>query len=379
MSTTILPFREPKRKIHLIIRVNINKMNVRSSTPHLQQSAALRVAPSSLQEEIHLFLEGRNILNILVSQPIRTIGSAAVNEKVFVSSRLGPVPSGFIILRGSSPAIFWNTKTGSAHIIRMPVDRRKLERVGSIVLSATYYSNERRVVLEDVLYYNGKNIWVEQGFSSRWNILKDICRHVLKPDSALQGFELSIAHHESLESWLNKKDYDGVYMWEFTIDKPSCRRLLWKSATVSTVSTVSTVAAIVSSPAPVNTHLPPLLKSPPITQPSAYIKQQEIVQAQAQQSQPQQQPNKLIAAIEKDTTTNLPDSYILYSAEHTSIGSPSVKKLSISIALRSILSTTNTCKVEVCYNDNFKKYEVIDVIDNNEEPQSINAFHKRTR
>ena len=342
-------------------------MNVRSSTPHLQQSAALRVAPSSLQEEIHLFLEGRNILNILVSQPIRTIGAAAVNEKVFVSSRLGPVPSGFIILRGSSPAIFWNTKTGSAHIIRMPVDRRKLERVGSIVLSATYYSNERQVVIEDVLYYNGKNLWLEQAFSFRWNILKDICRHVLKPDIALQGFELSIAKYESLATWLNRKEYTGTYMWEFTIDKSSCRRLLWRPVVMAT-------------------PLPQLLTTIPIAQPNVYIKQQEAAKIQ---QQPQHVPTKLIALIEKDMTTTLPDSYILYSAEHIAIGPPSVKKLSISIALRSILITKHTCKVEVSYNENFKKYEVIDVIDaidgidvidaiyNNDLPQSINAFHKR--
>jgi len=319
-------------------------MNIRSSNPNAIQSAALRVAPSSLQEEIHLFLEGRKISEILVSQYIRTLGSFNSKDRIFVSSRLGPVPSGYLILRSGSPTIFWNKKTGSAHIVRIPIQRRDLEKVGSIVLSATYYSNERKMIIEDVLYYNGKNLWTESPFTKRWPVLKNISQTILKPDSASQGFELTIARLESLETWLKRHTYDDVFMWEFTIDKPSTRRLLWQP-------------------------IKPVAKAE--AQPQSQLNPKPEVQTQPKPLQ------KLIASIEKDTTTTLPDSYILYAADHSQQGSPAVKKLTVSLALRSALTSAQSCKVEVNYNENFKKYEVTEIVGNTLHVASAESFHKR--
>lgn len=326
-------------------------MNIRSSNPNAIQSAALRVAPSSLQEEIHLFLEGRKISEILVSQYIRTLGSFNSKDRIFVSSRLGPVPSGYLILRSGSPTIFWNKKTGSAHIVRIPIQRRDLEKVGSIVLSATYYSNERNMVIEDVLYYNGKNLWTESLFTKRWPVLKSISQTILKPDSASQGFELTIARLESLETWLKRDTYDDVFMWEFTIDKPSTRRLLWQP--------VKPVAKPEIQQSQVNNEVKPKQQQ----QPTPSIKSKPL--------------QRLIALIEKDTSTTLPDSYILYAADHSQQGSPAVKKLTISLALRSALTSAQSCKVEVNYNENFKKYEVTEIVDNTSSVAAAESFHKR--
>jgi hypothetical protein len=289
-------------------------------------------------------LEGRKISEILVSQYIRTLGSFNAKDRIFVSSRLGPVPSGYLILRSGSPTIFWNKKTGSAHIVRIPIQRRDLEKVGSIVLSATYYSNERKMVIEDVLYYNGKNLWTESSFTKRWPVLKNISQTILKPDSASQGFELTIAHLESLETWLKRDTYDDVFMWEFTIDKASTRRLLWQP--------IKPVA---------KTETKPESKSEP-------------EQQQKQNLKPLQ---RLIASIEKDTTTTLPDSYILYAADHSHQGSPAVKKLTVSLALRSALTSAQSCKVEVNYNENFKKYEVTEIVDSTSHVAASESFHKR--
>jgi hypothetical protein len=327
-------------------------MNIRSSNPNAIQSAALRVAPSSLQEEIHLFLEGRKISEILVSQYIRTLGSFNSKDRIFVSSRFGPVPSAYLILRSGSPTIFWNKKTGSAHIVRIPIQRRDLEKVGSIVLSATYYSNERKMVIEDVLYYNGKNLWTESSFTKRWPVLKNISQTILKPDSASQGFELTIARLESLETWLKRHTYDDVFMWEFTIDKASTRRLLWQ---------------------PIKPVAKPEVK--PEVQPQAKIERQQPQQPTPTHTLKPLQ--KLIASIEKDTTTTLPDSYILYASDHSQQGSPAVKKLTVSLALRSALTSAQSCKVEVNYNENFKKYEVTEIVDSTSHVAAPESFHKR--
>ena len=326
--------------------------NIRSSVPNAIQHTSLRVAPSSLQEEIHLFLEGRNILDILVSQPVRSLESfqQQQTQKFFVAQRLGPVPSGFLILRSDSPVIYWNTRTGSAHIVKICFDRRQLEKIGSVVFSATYYGNERKMILEDVLYYNGSLTWSVNTFTERWGLMKTVCKNILKPDiSGIQGFDLEVVKLQSLRSWAETRvtAENPVFMWEFIIDRPRWRRFLWREETVS-----------------------------PCASPQSYPLQSLQLLSQ------QLAPSKLFATIEKDTSLNLPDSYLLYAADHKPIGPAALKKLTISLALRAAAATATTTsspiKVHVQYNDTFKKYEVLEVVDNNEPLASIEFYEKRT-
>ena len=326
---------------------------IRNSKQPTVNTNALRLAPSSLQEDIHLFLEGRHISDIYVSQQIRSLESFNPNDKIYVSSRLGPVPSGYLIFRPDSPAIYWNTRTGSAHIVRIQFDKRKLERVGSVVFSATFYGNEGKMVLEDVLYCNGFLVWHSKTFSERWSIMKDVCRNILRPD-VMQNFELSIVSLQSLESWLKTHDYNSVFMWEFIIDKPKTRRILWKPVLEKQMQSQNNM----SRPAQINQI------------------QQTHQSKEIQQTQ--HITTSLIAQIEKDTILNLPDSYILFAKDKKQIGSPALKKLTISLALRSAFMSATFCKVRVEFNETFKKYEVVEVVDNNEEISQYSAFDKKT-
>ena len=313
---------------------------LRTSKPNMVQAQALRVAPSSLQEEIHLFLEGRKISDVYVSQNVRSVQSFSPTDKVYVGSRLGPVPSGYLILRADSPAIYWNTKIGIAHILKLVFDRRQVEKVGSIVLSATYYGNERKMVLEDVLYHNGSLIWSTLAFDERWKLLKNICRFVIKPDTmGIQGFDVSVTKLESLETWCNRVDYKDVFMWEFFVDKARTRRLLWRSDPAPVIHPIPSATRQTIPIIPIVQHVGPL-----------------------------------IARVEKDTSLNLPDSYVLYADNNVNIGAPSVKKLTISLALRSAAP----CNVRVEYNDTFKKYEVVEVVENTQSLSPQAAFEKRT-
>jgi hypothetical protein len=345
------------------VNIYIRGRMVRNSRPNtIINPTALRVAPSSLQEEIHLFLKGRNILDIQVSHPVRTLDSFTPNQKIYVTSRLGPVPSGFLIIRPDSPAIYWNTKTGSAHIVRLMFDRRQLERVGSIVFSATFYGNERKMVIEDILYYNGSLTWNTLGFLERWNIMKNVCRYILKPDtSEIQGFSTTIAKLESLATWCEKTDHSSIYMWEFVLDKPRTRKLLWRPEG--------------------HVQTPQQQQQP--HQPQLQQLHQQPHQPHQQPHQPHQQPHQpqqqqLIAQIEKDTLLNLPDSYLLFAANHVQIGAPAVKKLAISLAIRSALASAPHCNVRVEFNQIFKKYEVVELVDTHEPLSQYNTFVRKT-
>ena len=326
-------------------------MDVRSSNSHIIKSQALRIAPSSIQEEIHLFLDRRRILDIQIGQFIRTTGALNPKERIYVSHRLGPIPSGFLILRSGSPAIYWNKKISSASIVHIPLEMRELEKIGALVLSATYYANERKMVVEDIIYYNGKNVWATETFTQRWNTLGQICSRVLRPDTVAQGFEIVTIQPESISSWLNRHSFDGVFAWEFIIDKPGWRRVIWRTSVIAV-------------------HAPK--KVPQLREPDQSLQQLQVESSEIFKSQ-----DVLIALLKKDTTTTLPDSYIIYAADHSNQGPPAVKKLTLSLALRAALQTDTTCKVKLQFNDNFKKYEVVEIVHNNSPVAEASTFHKR--
>ena len=313
--------------------------SIRSSAISGLTEVKLRNAPSSLQEEIHFFLEGRNILDMKVSQPIRSLENSELQSgKLFVSQRPSAAFSGFLILRNDSPVIYWDQRNGRGYLVKLTINRRNLERSGSIVLSVSLYKNEQQMIIEDVIWHNNKNMWNEHTFTERWALIKNINKDILRPDPNILGFEMKVVKFETIEQWLKRTDYSGVFMWEFTPDRARTRRFLWQT--------------------PPRPLLPtPTIAIAPIPTPSS------------------QTYTTLIATAEKDTLTNLPDSYILYAQGRAQIGPASVRKLTVSLALRAALADKSSCSVHVQWAPNFKKYEVIEIVD--EAPIPLAAFQEK--
>jgi hypothetical protein len=315
--------------------------SIRSSAISGLTEVKLRNAPSSLQEEIHFFLEGRNILDMKVSQPIRSLENRELQSgKLFVSQRPSSAFSGFLILRNDSPVIYWDQRNGRGYLVKLTINRRNLERSGSIVLSVSLYKNEQQMIIEDVIWYNNKNMWNENTFTERWALIKNINKDILRPDPNILGFEMKVVKFETIEQWLKRTDYSGTFMWEFTPDRAHTRRFLWQPPQKDT-------------PRPVVVEVKPKPKPIPTNQPYT----------------------TLIATAEKDTITNLPDSYILYAADRAHIGTASVRKLTVSLALRAALADKSSCSVHVQWAPNFKKYEVIEIVDAT--PIPLAAFQEK--
>jgi len=313
--------------------------SIRSSTLSSLTEVKLRNAPSSLQEEIHFFLEGRNILDMKVSQPIRSLENSELQSgKLFVSQRPSAAFSGFLILRNDSPVVYWDQRNGRGYLVKLTINRRNLERSGSIVLSVSLYKNEQQMIIEDVIWHNNKNVWNEHTFTERWALIKNINKDILRPDPNILGFELKVVKFETIEQWLKRTDYSGVFMWEFTPDRVRTRRFLWQ-------------------PPQKDTPRPITLETKPTPTPSI------------------QSYTTLIATAEKDTNTNLPDSYILYAEGRIQIGPASVRKLTVSLALRAALTDKSSCSVHVQWAPNFSKYEVIEIVD--AAPIPLAAFQEK--
>jgi hypothetical protein len=182
------------------------------------------------------------------------------------------------------------------------------------------------MIIEDVIWHNNKNVWNENTFTERWALIKNINKDILRPDPNILGFEIKVVKFETIEQWLKRIDYSGVFMWEFTPDKARTRRFLWQAAPRPLLPTPTIPIATI--PAPLS-----------------------------------QTYTTLIATAEKDTLTNLPDSYILYAQGRAQIGPASVRKLTVSLALRAALADKTSCSVHVQWAPNFKKYEVIEIVD----------------
>jgi hypothetical protein len=309
--------------------------SIRSSTVAGSKEVNLRNVPSSLQEEIHFFLEGRNILDMKVSQPIRSLENSELQSgKLFISQRPSIAFSGFLILRNDSPVVYWDQRNGRGYLVKLAINRRNLERSGSIVLSVSLYKNEQQMIIEDVIWHNNKNVWNENTFTERWALIKNINKDILRPDPNILGFEMKVVKFETIEQWLKRGDYSGAHMWEFTPDRPHTRRFLWQQP-----------------------QLQPQLQPQPQPQPKSQV-----------------QSTTLIASAEKDTITNLPDSYTLYADGRALIGPASVRKLTVSLAMRSALGDKNSCKVHVQWASTFKKYEIIEIVDSSSASTPLTAF-----
>jgi hypothetical protein len=121
-----------------------------------------------------------------------------------------------------------------------------------------------------------------------------------------------------------------------------------------------------------NTHFIPLIKcsgpqpkhtayTKPTTRPQPRIRAPEIAQL-------------LAAKLTKDTKTALPDSYFLEAADGFSIGRACVPTLASSQQLREATTGRPILMVEVKWNNNFKKYEIVRLLDESMNPSPANTF-----
>jgi hypothetical protein len=219
-----------------------------------------------------------------------------------------------------------DAKGGTAAVPRMAILRLRVDPqffadgTGLTVFAATLSPSAHRLWVEDVLMWKGRNVWATETFRDRWCLAAQWLEHYCIVDGRLMdGVELALGRWQPLD----QVRPEGV--WILQSDEAGRRGLLW-IANQKRVEEANTVANIdqevVSSPRPVA-------------------------------SAPALEVGSLIAQAARESG---PDQWRLAAADGSVLGRALIRRLEVSSALRSV--GTDSCLVEVEWNDVFKKWEI---------------------
>jgi hypothetical protein len=220
-------------------------------------------------------------------------------------------------------------------VLRLRVDPQFYDAAagGMTVFSATLVAGERKLQIEDVLMWKGRNVWAEEGFEARWLLATQWLEHYCIAESRLiGGLDVEIAPWSALET----VSPEGV--WELMGDQPAQRRLLWIANHGDPIRPAVTVAVTSAAAAPA-----PVVAEGP-----------------------------LVAVATRDATG--PDQWNLSSADGVALGRALIRKLRISTELREIKGPST--RVHVVWAATFNKWEVTDRC---EEPAAHSSFFEAAK
>ena len=191
---------------------------------------------------------------------------------------------------------------------------------GPTVCLANILAGESTLQIEDLVVYEGKDIWSTKTFSTRWNILSEFWNK-LPADQPLLAFKPQVVKPIALEEW--EMNYDPSKYWIIQPDHYNAPRWFWKD-TITPLKKIE--------------FIPPTLK-----------RSAEVISC-------------LTALCKPYTKTVLPDTYSLISQEGMQIGIASILGLQLSVELRKLVAENpDGLPVEVKWNNEFSKYQIIKI------------------
>jgi hypothetical protein len=193
---------------------------------------------------------------------------------------------------------------------------------GATICFANILAGESVLQIEDIVVSEGKDLWSHQIFSERWNKLRNFWQS-LPADQPLLAFKPRVVKPISLDQW--PLHYDSSIYWIIQPDHSKQPRWYWKDTVTVPHKPVEFIA--------------PMLK-----------RGTEIL-------------NIMVAYLTPYAKAVLPDTYSLYSQEGVSLGVASISTLNLSLEIRKVMTDkTKGIPVEVKWNDNFNKYQVVRIM-----------------
>jgi hypothetical protein len=231
-------------------------------------------------------------------------------------------PVGYLIfIEGFAPCIWYpERQEGMTFRWLLPPN---FSQKGATVCLSNILAGESILQIEDIIVSEGKDLWSHLTFSERWAKLRDFWQS-LPPDQPLLAFKPRIVTPIPLNQW--PLHYDASIYWIIQPDHSRQARWYWKdTVTVPEHKPVEFIA--------------PVLK-----------RGTEIL-------------STLVAYLTPYTKAVLPDTYSLFSQEGISLGVASISTLNLSLEIRKVMNdNTSGIPVEVKWNDNFNKYQVVRIM-----------------
>lgn len=222
-------------------------------------------------------------------------------------------------------------------LLRLRVDPQFMaDGVGMTVFAATLSAGSRRLWLEDVLMWKGRNVWAEEPFKARWNLAAQWLEHYcILDERLLGGLELALGR------WCALIDVKPEGVWILQSDEAARRGLLW----IANTRTSSDSSPVINTPM-FSTHSP----RPIFTAPTLEV-------------------GALVAQASRESG---PDQWALSAANGVSLGRALIRRLEVSALLRS--AGSSTCFVEVEWNSVFKKWEIRGIATTGSVASNASAF-----
>lgn len=290
--------------------------------------------------------------------------SVLKHSQMYVAKRPGTARTGYLCFYSPlKVAIFVEDAEKNRNL---PEDKQRVPRVcilrmrhspsiynnGGSVFAATLVISDSTLLLEDILVWQGNNVWQTKPFSERWDKLKDWIENDWCEDVSLQrGLIIKPRKPMRLDSF-NTNVGDT---WEFIPEDAGRRRMLWRDkryekVVLSNYPQKAPVPGIQSG----QRRLPVPTASAVVVEP---IVQKGILDTYFP-SLPCATDGSLIALAKKVPEAG-PDVYTLYDSNKGSLGPALIRRMVISLAMRTLCTDSVNVKVE--WNSSFDKWEIVDV------------------
>jgi hypothetical protein len=231
-------------------------------------------------------------------------------------------PVGYLIfIEGFAPCIWYpERQEGMTFRWLLPPN---FSQKGATVCLANILAGESILQIEDIVVFEGKDLWSHLPFSERWNKLRDFWNS-LPADQPLLAFKPQIVKPILLSNW--HLHYDPAIYWIIQPDHYRQPRWYWKdTVTVPNHKPVEFIAPVIK-------------------------RGTEIVSI-------------LVAYLTPYAKAVLPDTYSLYSQESVNLGVASISTLNLSLEIRKAMTDNQKgIPVEVKWNENFTKYQVVRIM-----------------
>jgi hypothetical protein len=300
--------------------------SIRSTTPQFEKQniARFRRLDNEHISAIESLFRTFPFLNdrVEIHMPFNRAKSTFSSGTVWLWPKFDKRPVGYLIfMEGFAPCI-WYPERQEGLTFRWLLPPNFCHR-GATVCLANILAGESVLQIEDIVVYEGKDLWSHLAFSKRWEKLRDLWSS-LPADQPLLAFKPRIVKPISLADW--SLHYNPAIYWIIQPDHYKQPRWYWKDTVT------------VSEHRP-KEYIPPTLK-----------RSVEII-------------NILCASCIPYTKLSLPDTYSLLSQEGVDLGVASVPSLSLSTELRKVIETKPAgIPVEVKWNENFNKYQIVRIM-----------------
>jgi hypothetical protein len=300
--------------------------SIHSTTPHFEKQKVPRFRRLDIDHisAIESLFKQFPFLNdrVEIHMPFSRAKSTFSSGSVWLWPKFDKRPVGYLIfMEGFAPCIWYpERQEGMTFRWLLPPN---FSQKGATICFANILAGESVLQIEDIVIAEGKDLWSNLPFSQRWSKLRDFWNS-LPADQPLLAFKPRVVKPISLDQW--PLQYESAIYWIIQPDHSKQPRWFWKdTVTVPNHKPVEFIA--------------PVMK-----------RSTEIL-------------TTLVAYLTPYTKAILPDTYSLFSQESVSLGVASISTLNLSLEIRKVMTNnTSGIPVEVKWNDNFNKYQVVRIM-----------------